>query len=57
MADMGFFVILIGTLFGGSQKINMIIFNIGYFLGFVLILGNNLSKNPLNKSIITNVKL
>ena len=33
-------VILIGTLFGGSQKINMIIFNIGYFLGFVLILGN-----------------
>ena len=34
------FVILIGTLFGGSQKINMIIFNIGYFLGFVLILGN-----------------
>ena len=33
-------VILIGTLFGGSQKINMFIFNIGYFLGFVLILGN-----------------
>ena len=31
---------MIGTLFGGSQKINMIIFNIGYFLGFVLILGN-----------------
>ena len=34
------FTLLIGTLFGGSQKINMIIFNIGYFLGFVLILGN-----------------
>ena len=34
------FVVLIGTLFGGYQKINMIIFNIGYFLGFVLILGN-----------------
>ena len=33
-------VIFIGTLFGGSQKINMFIFNIGYFLGFVLILGN-----------------
>ena len=33
-------VILIGTLFGSSQKINMIVFNIGYFLGFVLILGN-----------------
>ena len=31
---------MIGTLFGGYQKINMIIFNIGYFLGFVLILGN-----------------
>lgn len=33
-------VILIGTLFGGSQKISMSVFDIGYFLGFVLILGN-----------------
>ena len=41
------FVVLIGTLFGGSQKINMIIFNIGYFLGFVLILGNKRMMNFL----------
>ncbi|MFD3446764.1 DUF6609 family protein [Microbacteriaceae bacterium 4G12] len=33
-------VILLGTIMGGTQKINMIIFDIGYFLGFVLILGN-----------------
>jgi len=33
-------VILIGTILGGSQKINMNLFDIGYFLGFVLILGN-----------------
>jgi len=39
------FVVLIGTLFGGYQKINMIIFNIGYFLGFILILGNKRVHN------------
>lgn len=38
-------VILIGTFFGGSQEINMIIFNIGYFLGFILILGNKRVHN------------
>ncbi|MBM7654552.1 DUF6609 family protein [Neobacillus cucumis] len=33
-------VILIGTILGGSQKINMKLFDFGYFLGFILILGN-----------------
>jgi hypothetical protein len=33
-------VILFGTVLGGTQKINMTIFDIGYFLGFALILGN-----------------
>jgi hypothetical protein len=40
-------IILIGTIFGGSQKINMPIFDVGYFLGFALILLNKRVYNKL----------
>ncbi|MCC3359490.1 DUF6609 family protein [Bacillus sp. REN16] len=58
-------VILIGTIFGGTQKINMPIFDVGYFLGFALILLNKrvyrrlafgshskFQKNMTNASIV-----
>ncbi|OPA73411.1 hypothetical protein BVG16_29065 [Paenibacillus selenitireducens] len=42
------FVILIGLLTGGEQKIQMAVFSIGYVIGFISILGNKSLNQKLS---------
>jgi hypothetical protein len=41
-------VILIGTIYGGEEKIQQTVFYIGYFSGFILIIGNKWLNRKLS---------